>query len=69
MVSVLNQPFYQVRFGDQLANDYPVARDIGCAGFYIGCHPEMSDEVVAYVVDTFASFLAGAQSGGQGSGR
>ena len=69
MVSVLDQPFYRARFGDEIANDYPVALDIGRAGFYIGCHPEMTDEVVTYVLETFASFLSGAQAGGQRSGR
>jgi perosamine synthetase len=62
MVTVLDQPFYQAQLGAAIEADYPVARKIAADGFYIGCHPEMTDEIVAYVLETFEEFLAAASS-------
>ena len=57
MVSLLDQPFYQERFGRRSPEEYPVARAIEERGFYIGCHPEMTDPVVDYVLSAFEDFL------------
>ena len=58
MVSVLDQPFYRGLLGDDFEQLYPVAHWIDRCGFYIGCHPEMTDPVLDYVLETFESFFA-----------
>jgi len=65
MVSVLDQPYYRKRLGDDIEDHYPVARWIDRCGFYVGCHPEMSDAVVDYVLETFEEFFAGVPKGGR----
>jgi dTDP-4-amino-4,6-dideoxygalactose transaminase len=64
MVSVLDQPYYRRRFGD-IEHHYPVARWIDRCGFYVGCHPEMSDQVIDYVLETFQEFFASVPGGGR----
>jgi dTDP-4-amino-4,6-dideoxygalactose transaminase len=58
MVSILDQPYYQKLFGTDIEDRYPVARRIARDGFYVGCHPEMDDEIVEYVLGTFDEFFA-----------
>jgi dTDP-4-amino-4,6-dideoxygalactose transaminase len=58
MVTLLNQPYYRRIFGEGIEDRYPVAQRIGSHGFYIGSHPEMSDETIAYVLATFDEFFA-----------
>lgn len=58
MVTVLNQPFYRARLGEDFEEGYPVAQAIALRGFYVGCHPEMDERAVARVVEAFAGFLA-----------
>jgi dTDP-4-amino-4,6-dideoxygalactose transaminase len=59
MVSVLDQPFYRRLYGEDVEDRYPVARWIDRSGFYVGCHPEMTDPVVDYVLECFEEFFAG----------
>lgn len=59
MVSVLDQPLYRRLYGEDVEDGYPVARWIDRAGFYVGCHPEMTDPVTDYVLETFHEFFAG----------
>jgi dTDP-4-amino-4,6-dideoxygalactose transaminase len=66
MVSILDQPYYQERFGVDLEERYPVARWIDRRGFYIGCHPELTDAMVSYVLETFEEFLREASTRGAG---
>jgi len=56
MVSVLDQPFYRGLLGEGCEAGFPVAQAINQRGFYVGCHPEMTDPVVDYVVETFDAF-------------
>jgi dTDP-4-amino-4,6-dideoxygalactose transaminase len=56
VLPLVNQPVYRRIFGD-IEKDYPVAARINRAAFYVGCHPEMSDEDVGYVIDTFHAFF------------
>jgi perosamine synthetase len=60
MVSILDQPYYRALFGEDLESQYPVAGRIQRSGFYIGCHPEMSDGIVQYVLGVFEEFLTRA---------
>jgi dTDP-4-amino-4,6-dideoxygalactose transaminase len=66
MVSLLDQPYYRELFGD-LEHRFPVAGKIARCGFYIGCHPEMSDEMVDYVLSVLDGFLAASGATGQSS--
>jgi dTDP-4-amino-4,6-dideoxygalactose transaminase len=63
MVSLLDQPYYRSRFGKDLDKRYPVARWIQRGGFYIGCHPEMNEPVVEYVLGTLDRFLESVAGG------
>ena len=56
VLPLINQPVYRGIFGD-IEKDYPVAARINRAAFYVGCHPEMSDEDVEYVIGAFHSFF------------
>ena len=56
VLPLVNQPVYRRIFGD-IEKDYPVAARINRSAFYIGCHPEMSDDDVAYVIDAFHGFF------------
>ena len=56
MLPLLNQPIYRRLFGD-LEPQYPVARWINNNGFYIGCHPYMTDNEVAFVIEAFHDYF------------
>ncbi len=65
MVSVLDQPYYRKLYGDDIEDRYPVARWIDRCGFYVGCHPEMTDPVVDYVLQIFEEFFASVPGKGR----
>lgn len=52
---LLTQPVYQALFGDLTAR-YPVATALANTGFYVGCHPGMSEVDVSYVIERFHDF-------------
>jgi perosamine synthetase len=56
MMPLLSQPVYRRIFGDLLPQ-YPVSQWIDRGGFYIGCHPYLSDEQVSYIIDTIREFV------------
>ena len=56
VLPLVNQPVYRRIFGD-IEKDYPVAARINRDSFYFGCHPEMSDADVEYVIDAFHAFF------------
>ncbi len=56
MNPLLNQPIYKKIFGD-IESRYPVAEWVNKNGFYIGCHPYISDEEVSYVIDVFRDYF------------
>ena len=56
VLPLVNQPVYRRIFGD-IEKEYPVAARINRSAFYVGCHPEMSDEDVQYVIDAFHAFF------------
>ena len=58
MVPLLNQPIYRQRFGD-IEGDFPTAKWINGAGFYIGCHPYLEEEQLDHVIRQFEQFFRG----------
>ena len=56
LLPLINQPVYRKLFGN-LDEQYPVAAWLNQNAFYIGCHPEMTDEEVAYVIASFQEFF------------
>ncbi len=56
LLPLINQPVYRRMFGDLDAR-YPVAARLNRDAFYIGCHPEMTDGDVEYVIDSFHDFF------------
>lgn len=56
MMPLLSQPVYRRIFGDLLPQ-YPVAGWIDRGGFYIGCHPYLTDDQVDYIIDTIRRFV------------
>jgi dTDP-4-amino-4,6-dideoxygalactose transaminase len=60
VLPLVNQPVYRRIFGD-IEKDYPVAARINHGSFYVGCHPEMSDDDVEYVIGAFHGFFREAR--------
>jgi perosamine synthetase len=56
LLPLINQPIYQKLFG-VLDEDYPIAARLNENAFYIGCHPDMSDDDVNYVIDCFRRYF------------
>jgi hypothetical protein len=60
MLPLTNQPVYQ-----QLGwreDDYPVAKWINSNGFYLGCHQDLSDTDLEYIVESIERFFLGTSS-------
>ncbi len=58
MLPLTNQPYNQKLFGNNLEERFPAAKHINEHGFYIGCHPDLGPEELAYIVDKFAEFFS-----------
>jgi len=56
LLPLINQPIYKRLYGD-LEKIYPVAKHINHSGFYIGCHPYMTDDEVQFVVEAFHNYF------------
>jgi perosamine synthetase len=56
LLPVINQPVYQKLFHD-LDAQYPVASRLNKTGFYIGCHPDMTDQDADYVTERFRNYF------------
>ena len=56
LLPLINQPVYRELFGN-LDQKYPVAAHLNANALYIGCHPQISDEEVDYVIDVFHRFF------------
>ena len=56
LLPLINQPIYKKLYGN-LEDKYPVARHINKSGFYIGCHPYMSDDEVEFIIEAFSHFF------------
>ena len=53
---LVNQPVNQTLFGD-ISKDYPVAMTTSKNGFFIGCHQDLTQDDLEYVVQVFDDFL------------
>jgi CDP-6-deoxy-D-xylo-4-hexulose-3-dehydrase len=49
LLPLINQPIYRSTFGN-LDAEYPVAARLNERAFYVGCHPDMSDEDADHIV-------------------
>lgn len=58
MLPLLSQPAYLRLFGD-LRPQYPVATRTETGGFYVGCHPGLTGDDIAYMAEVFARYFAG----------
>jgi len=56
LLPLINQPIYKRLYGD-MNNKFPIARHINESGFYIGCHPYMSDDEIGFIIDAFRNFF------------
>ena len=56
LLPLINQPVYREIFGN-LDDEFPVAARLNQNSFYIGCHPDISNEEVGYVVEKFHQFF------------
>lgn len=57
MLPLVNQPVYRKMYGNDLENQFPVAKWINHSGFYIGCHSYMTDEEVDFVIEAVESYF------------
>lgn len=57
LLPLVNQPIYRRLYGDDLEDRFPVARRINHSSFYLGCHPYMTEEEVAFVIDAFGDYF------------
>lgn len=56
MLPLINQPCYKFLNIDQ--KQFPNATHVNKNGFYVGCHPGMTDDDVAHVIGVFREFFA-----------
>jgi perosamine synthetase len=56
LLPLINQPIYQKMFGN-LAAEYPVAARLNETAFYVGCHPDMTDDDVEHVIERLHTFF------------
>lgn len=56
MLPLLNQPIYKKLFGD-MEDKYPNAKYINSNGFYIGCHHEMTEDDINFVLKMCICFM------------
>ncbi len=56
LVPLLDQPYYIELFGN-LADSYPIAKDVGQTGFYIGCHEYLDQSDLDYTIDTIKEIV------------
>ncbi len=55
MLPLINQPVYQDLLKIR-CDDYPISRWITESGFYIGCHQDLTDSDLDYMIELFARF-------------
>jgi len=56
LLPLINQPVYRSMFGN-LDAQFPVAAKLNETAFYVGCHPEMTDDDADYVIDCLQAFF------------
>ena len=61
MVPLTNQPYIRKLFGEDVEERFPVAKYINENGFYIGCHPDLTQEELDYITMKFDEFFRTAK--------
>ncbi|MDC3298639.1 DegT/DnrJ/EryC1/StrS family aminotransferase [bacterium] len=61
MVPLTNQPVYRKVYGEDLEDQYPVAKWLNESGFYIGSHPYLKAKETKYVVEKISEYLEAAE--------
>ena len=56
LLPLINQPVYREIFGN-LDEQFPVSARLNETAFYIGCHPDLNDRDMDYVVEHFHKFF------------
>lgn len=56
MLPLINQPIYQQLFKIN-ESEYPIAKWINESGFYIGCHQDIGEEDLKYIVEIFSKYF------------
>ena len=56
LLPLTNQPVYRKLFGDDFEDRFPVAKWVNNHGFYIGCHPYMTDAEIDFVIEAMHAF-------------
>ncbi len=56
LLPLINQPIYREIFGN-LDEQFPVAARLNDTAFYIGCHPDLTDNDMDYVIEHFRRFF------------
>ena len=56
LLPITNQPVYQKMWW-HIEDDFPVAKQINRNGFYIGCHPDITNEDLDYIEDIFTRYF------------
>jgi len=56
LLPLIDQPIYRKVFGN-LDAQYPVAAQLNQNAFYIGCHPEMTDDDIEYMIEQFRQYF------------
>ncbi|HVF41096.1 MAG TPA: DegT/DnrJ/EryC1/StrS family aminotransferase [Gemmatimonadaceae bacterium] len=57
LLPLINQPIYRQIFGN-LDTEYPVAARLNETAFYIGSHPEMTDDDADYVIECLQTYFS-----------
>ena len=61
MLPLTNQPIYERQLGWR-EDDFPIAKWINESGFYVGCHQNLSDIDLEYMIETIERFFRGTRS-------
>ncbi len=56
LLPLINQPIYREIFGN-LDDQFPVSARLNTTAFYIGCHPDLTDGDMDYVIEHFRRFF------------
>lgn len=57
LMPLLCQPYYKKLFGENIENNYPVAKKINNKGFYISSSPDLTEQEINYIIAKFDEFF------------
>ena len=61
MFPLINQPVYKKLLNTN-ENEYPVAKWINKSGFYIGCHQDLTEDDMDYIISVFEKYFTGKEA-------